>query len=184
MRQQLPEVVLGSYVTTPAGQTGRVYQLHHTCPQDDAWMAAQVTFVAGAYRAHPWGSVLCHGGGAVVFPLDLLVPVEPFALLHRDAAFYFGEVDHERVTIGPVDVDPIRLVCQACNALEGEECRVGCLGEAKAQDETFEQAMARLDVVEAALEAREARLDRLEDGLGRLAVTLNNALPLSALGRG
>ena len=85
-----PGVVLGAYVSTPHGHTGRVYQVHFGCPESQEWQELQVVDVANEPTKR-WVSVLVHDGGAVTFPETLVELTEPFVLANASAILYFGE---------------------------------------------------------------------------------------------
>ena len=86
--------VLGDWVkTTDYGYVGRVCAMHHYCPQDEAWLAAQAIPVPEELIDKPWVAVLVDGGGAVVVPISLCRVLEdhPERLRHWSAAMYFGD---------------------------------------------------------------------------------------------
>ena len=86
--------VLGDWVrTTDYGYVGRVYALHHYCPEDERWLAAQMIPIPEALVNKPWCSVLVDGGGAVVVPISLCSVLDdhPKRIRHWGADLYFRE---------------------------------------------------------------------------------------------
>ena len=63
-------MVLGDWVRVRHGFRGRVYAIHHQCPESDEWMAMQEIPVTAAQKRERWVSVLCHPAGAVCCPID------------------------------------------------------------------------------------------------------------------
>lgn len=86
--------VLGDWVrTTTHGHVGRVYAIHHYCPEDESWLACQSIPVPAELVDKPWCSVLVDGGGAVVVPISLcnVLDDHPKRLRHWGAGLYFRE---------------------------------------------------------------------------------------------
>lgn len=69
--------VLGDWVVDQYGRTGRVTAIHFACPESPSWIRGQAIPVTEAQRDGRWVSVLVHGGGAVVQPIDTLTVTEP-----------------------------------------------------------------------------------------------------------
>lgn len=84
--------LLGSYIEESSyGYRGRVYAIHHWCPEDEHWLRGQSDQSVVALKDDLWLSVLVHEGGAVSIPMAKATVVEPFAFAHRYAQLYFGE---------------------------------------------------------------------------------------------
>jgi hypothetical protein len=86
--------VLGDWVrTTDYGHVGRVYAIHHYCPENKRWLACQTIPVPAELVRKPWCSVLVHGGGAVVVPIGLCSVLDdhPKRIRHPGADLYFRE---------------------------------------------------------------------------------------------
>jgi len=88
------QAVLGDWVRTPHGYRGRVYAIHHSCPESDEWLALQVIQPTASQLEGKWASVLCDGGGSVCHPAEALEilphPIKGFR--HPFASMYFREV--------------------------------------------------------------------------------------------
>lgn len=97
---------LGDYVRTNYGQTGRVTEVHHWCPQDAAWLMGQADARMRDHRDSPWVSVLVHNGGSVVVPGALCEQVEPFDLVNDFAVVYFRDSETD-------DLDELRAAVAA-----------------------------------------------------------------------
>ena len=85
--------VLGDWVqTADYGYVGRVYAMHHYCPQDEDWLACPQLPVPEDLLGQPWVSVLVDGGGAVVVPISRcrVLDDHPERLRHWSAGLYFG----------------------------------------------------------------------------------------------
>ena len=88
--------VLGDWVETSTfGYIGRVYAIHHHCPEDEAWLAGQMIPIPAELVDRPWVSVMVDGGGAVVVPISLcrVLDDHPTRLRHWSAGLYFREED-------------------------------------------------------------------------------------------
>lgn len=86
--------VLGDWVrTTTYGFVGRVYAIHHSCPEDAAWLAGQATPIPEELVDQPWCSVLVDGGGSVAVPISLcsVLNDHPKRIRHWSAGLYFRE---------------------------------------------------------------------------------------------
>ena len=86
--------VLGDWVVTDNyGYVGRVYAVHHDCPEGPAWIAAQDIPVTEEQLRGLWVSILVHGGGAVVQPISTVRVLDeseaPAALRNLYADMYF-----------------------------------------------------------------------------------------------
>lgn len=87
------DIVLGDFVeTTTHKYRGRVTDVHHWCPESDAWLAGQQPEPLTHRKMDRWISVLVHDGGSVVVPDDLARRIEPFEFRNPWASFYFREV--------------------------------------------------------------------------------------------
>jgi hypothetical protein len=84
-------VRLGSYVQTRHDQRGRVYQIHHECPESPEWVRGQQQPVTQEDLSNAWASILVDGEGAVVAAVNTLVMIEPFTLDNAYAGDYFEE---------------------------------------------------------------------------------------------
>lgn len=83
--------VLGDYVETSTyGYRGRVTDMHHRCPQGEAWLVGQRDQSVREHVEEPWVSILVHNGGAVVVPRATTRVVAPFPFVNDFAKFYFG----------------------------------------------------------------------------------------------
>jgi hypothetical protein len=84
---------LGDFVHTINGTdyTGRVYDAHYSCPENDAWLRGQMHLGDNpmAWANVRWVSILVHKGGAIVVPDVLVEKVEPFLLDNNSSGFYF-----------------------------------------------------------------------------------------------
>lgn len=86
--------VLGDWVVCERhGYEGRVYAIHHECPENEAWIRGQTIPVTTEQRRGRWASVLCHGGGAVVMPIGTIRVLDdhPAELDNLWADVYFRE---------------------------------------------------------------------------------------------
>ena len=86
--------VLGDWVVSMNyGYEGRVTEVHHWCPESEAWIAGQSVPVTDEQRKGRWVSVLVHGGGAVVQPISTVRVLgegeHPDALRNDYADMYF-----------------------------------------------------------------------------------------------
>lgn len=93
-RSVLP--VLGDWVRVlPLGFIGRVYQVHHRCPESAEWLAQQAFPVSEDLVRKRWCSVLINGGGAVSAPISRceLADEHPGTLVHPFAGMYFRQED-------------------------------------------------------------------------------------------
>lgn len=86
------DVKLGDYVEESSyGHKGRVYKLHHWCPEDDRWLAGQQDRTMVLHKQEPWASVLVHNGGSIAAPLAHLTVVPAFQFANPYATAYFRE---------------------------------------------------------------------------------------------
>lgn len=85
---------LGDYALHRAGNIGRIYRIHSSCPQPPEWLDAQLDPITQAEMAENWLSMLVFPAGAVVGPASrftkLDAPIPNFAD-QRDAADYFSD---------------------------------------------------------------------------------------------
>lgn len=90
---------LGSWVTTPLGQRGRVTDVHYGCPESDAWKAGlSLRAAAEADENTRWLTLLVQNGGAVVYPDFLLTTIPPIPakeMRNNSYNFYFGHEESE-----------------------------------------------------------------------------------------
>jgi hypothetical protein len=112
-------IVLGDYVRTPNrhDHMGRVYMVHHTCPESPGWVKGLSIPVPEEKLLQPWVSILQHGGGAVVVPISDAVRIPPIpGFTHTYASMYFrDEPEPARMSAGPEKVglyDALVVLCQ------------------------------------------------------------------------
>lgn len=84
---------LGDYAEDRYGRTGRIYQVHHSCPESKNWIRAQATPVTEEELGERWLSMLVYPAGAVVGPASSFTKIRPIPefYLQRDAADYFTD---------------------------------------------------------------------------------------------
>ena len=88
-------VHLGDHAETLThGQIGRVYAIHHSCPESPNWLAGQTGYGDRDpmdYLTVNWVSILVHGGGAVTVPNlpEFVKRVNPFEFTNPWADMYF-----------------------------------------------------------------------------------------------
>lgn len=85
---------LGDWVRDQYGRTGRVTAIHHDCPEGSRWIAGQSIPVTAEQLASPWVSILLHGGGSVVQPIDTIAVMDASPGQQLDnlwTDFYFRE---------------------------------------------------------------------------------------------
>lgn len=94
-RPELPK--LGDHVETTGTHKyrGRVTQIHHFCPESDAWLACQTDTSVRTRKDDPWASILVHQGGAVVIPFEYVKVVEPFDFDNEYGLFYFRDMSEK-----------------------------------------------------------------------------------------
>ena len=88
--------VLGDWVKSlQYGHVGRVFKVHHWCPQDEAWIAIQSISVTDEQREERWVSILVDKGGSVVQPIStvrvLTADEAPEKLRNDFASMYFRD---------------------------------------------------------------------------------------------
>jgi hypothetical protein len=85
-------IYLGDFVkTTKHRYTGRVYMIHHSCPQDGAWIAGQTVPVTDDERNEHWVSILVHPSGSIVTPMSDCTVIDPFEFHNPWADMYFRD---------------------------------------------------------------------------------------------
>lgn len=85
---------LGDYVKTNTyGYTGRVYAVHHGCPEGAAWMEAQMVPIREEAKTatYRWLSILVQDGGAVVVPEYDAEKIASFTLDNPWTTHYWPE---------------------------------------------------------------------------------------------
>jgi hypothetical protein len=96
MMNNTTEPRLGDYVRTERNlHTGRVYALHHSCPeQGEDWRRIQLdagNVTEDQFESERWVSVLVHTGGAVTVPISDVTVIRPFNFLNSSAEKYFRD---------------------------------------------------------------------------------------------
>jgi hypothetical protein len=93
MVENAEDICLGDWVRDQYGRIGRVVRKHHTCPEGEQWLSAQVRPVTLEQVDEPWCSVLIHGMGSVVQPISTLCKLDnhPESLNNPWTSFYFRE---------------------------------------------------------------------------------------------
>jgi hypothetical protein len=86
-------VYLGDFVRTSRwGHVGRVYAIHHGCPEGAGWVAEQNPPIPAEQLAdRKWVSVLLARGGAIVTPVSDCTVIDPVAFDHLWGDFYFRD---------------------------------------------------------------------------------------------
>lgn len=81
---------VGDFVQTPFVR-GRVYAVHHRCPEGAAWRSMQDADLTPQEKDGEgrWVSVLVHDGGSVVVPDRLVSVIPPVPMTNLWTTFYF-----------------------------------------------------------------------------------------------
>jgi hypothetical protein len=100
------KVSLGDYVNTLThGHTGRVYAVHHGCPEGAAWMMGQEVPIREEAKTptYRWLSILVQGAGSVVVPEYDAEKTDPFPFSNPWASHYWAK-DEELDTSTPEEI--------------------------------------------------------------------------------